>query len=300
MLYGKKSALGIAGDVLNITILSLFTFLCFYPFWYMLIYTLSDESLVARGVYFIPQGFSLFNIIKVLEMKGIALAFLISVLRTSIGTATAVLGCAFLAYLFTKREMPMRSFFYRALIITMYVSGGLIPGYLLNRMYGLLNTFWIYIIPGMISAYYVLLIKTFIESLPPSLEESAIIDGAGYGRVFVSIILPLSKPIIATISVFAAVGHWNSWFDSHIYISNEKLWTLQYLLYRFLNESQRIAQMLQKDTNIAAARAAMQQVLTPKGVRMTITLFVTIPIFLVYPFAQRFFVKGIMIGAIKG
>ena len=266
----------------------------------MLIYSLSDPSEALKGVYFVPRGITMFNIIKVLELKGIGQALLMSVLRTVSGTIVVMMCCSFLAYLFTKQEMPLRSFFYRAIIITMYASGGLIPTYLLMRLYGLNNTFFIYILPSAVSAYNVVLIKTFVESLPPSLEESAIIDGAGYTRVYWNIILPLSKPIIATIAVFAAVMHWNSWFDTHIYITDNNLITVQYLLYKFLNESNRIAEILKQSTNIHDVQATTSQVLTPKGVRMTVTLLATIPIFLAYPFAQRFFVQGIMIGAIKG
>lgn len=300
MIRGKRTIGGTTADIAIILVTGLFTLLCIYPFWYMLIYAISDPAEIAKGVYFLPRGISMFNIIKVLELKGIGQALLISILRTVSGTVIVVICCSFLAYLFTKQEMPLRSVIYRGLIITMYASGGLIPTYLLMRAYGLYNTFFVYIIPGAVSAYNTILIKTYIESLPPSLEESAIIDGAGYVRVYSSIILPLSKPIIATIAVFAAVGHWNSWFDTHIYISNDKLVTLQYLLYKFLSETQRIADMLKQSTNVADAKVAMNQVLTPKGVRMTVTLIATIPIFLVYPFAQRYFVQGIMIGAIKG
>jgi len=300
MIKGKKTYGGISADAAIIAITGLLTLLCLYPFWYMLIYSLSDPSEALKGVYIVPRGITMFNIIKVLELKGIGQALLISVLRTISGTAVIVMCCSFLAFLFTKHEMPLRSFFYRAIIITMYASGGLIPTYLLMRVYGINNTFLIYILPSAVSAYYVVLIKTFVESLPPSLEESAIIDGAGYTRVYWSIILPLSKPIIATISVFAAVTHWNSWFDTHIYITDNNLVTLQYLLYKFLNESNRIAEILKQSTNIQDVQASASQVLTPKGVRMTVTLLATIPIFLVYPFAQRFFVQGIMIGAIKG
>jgi len=300
MLRGKRTIGGVTGDAFIYLFTATFTFICFYPFWYMLIYALSDPAKVAQGVYFIPRGFSMFNIVKVLQLKGISAALYVSVARTASGTALTLLSCSFLAYLFTKEEMPLRSFFYRLTVVTMYVSGGMISYYLLIKAYGLFNTFWVYIIPGAVSAYYVILIKTFVESLPPSLEESAIIDGAGYIRVYLSIILPLSKPIIATIAVFAAVGHWNSWFDTHIYISNEKLITLQYLLYKFLSEAKRIADALKQSGSIQDAQKAAQQTLTPKGVRMTVTLLVTIPIFLAYPFAQRFFVKGIMIGAIKG
>jgi len=296
---GKRSVSGTVADIVIILITGIFTLLCLYPFWYIFIFTISDPNQVYRGVFLLPQGFSLFNIQSVLQLEGIGRALLMSVARAAAGTTLTVLSCSFLAYLFTKEAMPLRSFFYRAVIVTMYVSGGLIPTFLVLRAYGLLNTFWIYILPGAIGAFNVILVKTFIESLPESLEESATIDGAGYLRVFWHIILPLSKPILATIAVFAAVGHWNSFFDVHIYVRNDNLWTLQYLLWRYLNETQRIADMVMRG-DVAAAQAALGMTLTPRGVRMTVTLIATIPIFLVYPFAQRYFVKGIMIGAIKG
>ncbi len=152
----------------------------------------------------------------------------------------------------------------------------------------------------MISACNVVLIKTYIEQLPASLEESAKLDGAGYVTVFARIVMPLSKPIIATVVVFVAVGHWNSWFDNHIYTrGNENLTTLQYLLYNYLNEAQRVAEQIKNTSNIDGIEQ-MLAAISPKGVRMTITVLASLPIFLVYPFMQKHFVKGIMVGAVKG
>ncbi len=299
-MVGKKTVGGIVGDVLVHMILGIFALLCLYPFWYLIIYTFSDPNQAKLGVSFWFRGFSLYNMQQVLRLDGIGRAMFNSFLRTVLGTALTVVSCTFLGYVFTKEEMPARKFFYRALIVTMYVSGGLIPTYLIYRMYGLTNNFLVYILPSAVSAYNVILIKTFIEQLPASLEEAAMIDGAGYFKVFVRIIFPLSIPIVATIAIFSAVGQWNSWFDNHIYNSgNAALMTLQYQLYKFLNESQRIAELL-KQGNIKDIEAAVTQQLTPKGVRITTTLFAVIPIFLVYPFMQRYFIKGIMIGAVKG
>lgn len=297
----RKTPVGIFCDVLIYVVLGLFAFLCLYPFWYMLIYAISDPSKVGQGVYLLPNGLSLYNFEQVLKLKGIGTAFMISIFRTVFGSGLTVFSCAFLGYLFSKREMACRVFIYRALIVTMYVSGGLIPTYLLIKGYGLTDTFWVYILPSMVSAYYVILIKTFIEQLPASLEEAAMIDGAGYFTVFIKVIFPLCIPIVAAIAIFAAVGQWNSWFDNHIYISNEKLTCLQYLLYKFLNESQRIADMLKAgELNMTNAQSTVSQQLTPKAVRITVTIFASIPIFMVYPFMQRYFIKGIMIGAVKG
>ena len=249
---------------------------------------------------FLPRGFSFSNYRDIFELQGFFHALLISVLRTVLGTAGAVLSCSFLGYLFTKNEMPARKWVYRFLILTMYVNGGMISTFIVIKSYGLLNNFWVYILPMLISAYNIVLIKTYVEQLPQSLEESARLDGAGYVRVFTAIILPLSKPIIATVAVFVAVGQWNSWFDNHIYTrGTESLTTLQYLLYNYLNEAQRLAEQIKNSVN-SGGISQMVSTISSKGVRMTITVLASLPIFLVYPFMQKYFVKGIMVGAVKG
>jgi putative aldouronate transport system permease protein len=193
--------------------------------------------------------------------------------------------------------MYFRKFIYRFVILTMYVGGGLIPTYLVMRYLGLRNNFLVYILPGAVSAYYVILIKTFIEQLPESLEESAKIEGAGTFTCWFKIIMPLSKPILATIVVFAMVGQWNSWFDAMIYMTRDDLKPLQLILYEYLQEAQRLSDRIKEGLE---SGTAVKMSLTPDTVRMTVTAVITIPILLVYPFMQRYFVKGIMIGAVKG
>lgn len=297
----KESRSRIAFQIFNYLLMLLITFICIYPFWHIVVYTFSKDSLVVTNPpVLLPRGFTLENYKNILEISGIFPAFLVSVLRTLVGTLAAVISCSFLGFLFTKEEMPFRKFLYRFLILTMYINGGMIASYIVMKSYGLLNTFWVYILPMTISAYNIVLIKTYMEQLPPSLEESAKLDGAGYITVFTKIILPLSKPIIATVAVFVAVGHWNAWFDNHIYTrGNENLTTLQYLLYNYLNEAQRLAEQV-KNASGTAGIAQMQEAISPKGIRMTITVIASLPIFLVYPFMQKYFVKGIMVGAVKG
>jgi ABC-type glycerol-3-phosphate transport system permease component len=259
--------------------------------------------LVDLGVVLLPRGLTLFNYHEVFALKGILHSVLVSTARTLIGTLATVFSCSLLGYLFTKREMPARSFLYRTLVITMYVSGGLIPYFLMCRAYGLVNNFLVYILPSMVSAYNVILIKTFIEQLPASIEESAMLDGASTFTLFARIIFPLSMPIVATIAVFSAVGQWNSWFDNYIFNgTNDKLKTLQLLLYNVLSEASRLATMLRdRSSSISGIEELQKQMaITPTGVKMTITMLVTLPILAVYPFMQRFFVKGIMLGAVKG
>lgn len=285
----------------NYLLMLLITFICIYPFWYIIIYSFSEPGLVdVNPPVFLPRGFSFSNYRDIFELQVFFHALLISVLRTVLGTAGAVLSCSFLGYLFTKNEMPARKWVYRFLILTMYVNGGMISTFIVIKSYGLLNNFWVYILPMLISAYNIVLIKTYVEQLPQSLEESARLDGAGYVRVFTAIILPLSKPIIATVAVFVAVGQWNSWFDNHIYTrGTESLTTLQYLLYNYLNEAQRLAEQIKNSVN-SGGISQMVSTISSKGVRMTITVLASLPIFLVYPFMQKYFVKGIMVGAVKG
>ena len=288
----------VAFNIFNYALFGLFTFMCIYPLWYIFIYAVSEPAKSAvETVILWPLGFSLRNLEQTLQMEGIFRSILLSVARTVLGTCCTVFSCTLLGYVFTKQHFPARTFLYRMLIVTMYVSGGMIPTYLVYRAYGLLNSFWVYIIPSMISAYYVILIKTFIESIPISLEESARLDGASYFTVLTRIIFPMSKPIVATIAVYAAVGQWNAWFDNHIYnFATKELEVLQYKLYKFLNEADRLAKELQESSQ----EINIEDLLTPFGLRMTVTLITVIPILLVYPFLQRYIVKGIMIGAVKG
>ena len=270
--------------------------LCLYPFYYLLIYSLSDPSEVSRGIYLLPRGFTLENYTQVLKLPGIFRAVLISTSRTIVGTIFSVVGCMLYAYILTKKELPFRKIIYRMTIITMYVGGGLIPTYIVLKSYGFINSFWVYVIPGAISAFNVVLCKTYIEQLPEVLEESAMIDGAGYFTRFLKIVMPLSKSIAATIALFAAVAQWNSWFDNYLYVFKSELSTLQYILYMYLTQVQNALKQLQESSLASMSNV----VLTPESVRVTVTMLVTIPIILVYPFVQKHFVKGIMIGAVKG
>ncbi|HBP38551.1 MAG TPA: ABC transporter permease [Clostridiales bacterium] len=284
-------------NVFNISILLIFTFLCLYPFYYMLIYSFSDPLESLKGIGFLPRHFTLSNYAKVFQLQSIPQAALISIFRTAVGSLATLICSSFFAYLVSKPQMYWRKFIYRGTIITMYVSGGLIPTFLTINFYGLRDSLLVYFLPSMVAAFFVVLIKTFVESIPASLEESATIDGAGILKCWWHIIFPLSKPISATILVFSMVGQWNSWFDAHIYVNNTNLHPLSYVLYKYLQESSTIAKLIAMINKNAAFNEIS---LTPASVRMTITAVVTIPILIVYPFMQRFFVKGIMLGAIKG
>lgn len=290
----KKSAADVTFDLTNGFLMIVIFLLCLYPFYYVLIYSLSDPTEAQKGVYLLPRAFTLINYSRIFQLPGIANAAVISFARMVLGTIITVVCCSMFAYLVSKREMYLHKLLYRLLVITMYFNSGLIPWYLTMKMYHLNNSFLLYIIPSGISAFNVILIKTFVEQLPASLEESAKLDGAGYFTIFWRIIFPLSKPIVATIAVFSAVGQWNSWFDNYILVLDSHLQTLQLILYDYLNQASTLAQ----DPDLTHAMSNYH--FTPQAISMTITMVVTFPILFIYPFMQRYFVKGIMIGAIKG
>ena len=199
---------------------------------------------------------------------------------------------SYAAYIFTKQNMWGHKVWYRFVVVTMYFSAGMIPIYMNNRLLGLTNTFWIYVIPLCVSVYNMVLVKTSIEAMSPELEESAYLDGAGYLTRFFRIVLPLQGPILATVSLFTAVNQWNDFFTTQMYVTNTKLYTLQFLLYELLNQVTAAADQIANENPYAT--------ITPVGIRLTLTAIVTIPIICVYPFVQKFYVKGIMVGAVKG
>lgn len=294
----RRSPLERATYGLNVALLVLFAILCFYPFYYLVIYSLSDSGQASQGmITLLPKGFTLENYRQVLHIPEIPRAFLVSASRSVLGATITIVCCSFFAYLVSRPEMYGRKFVYRLLIITMYVGGGLIPTYLVYREYGLRNNYLVYLLPSALSAYNVVLIKTYMESIPASLEESALLDGAEIGSCFWRIIFPLSIPIVMAVFIFSLVGQWNSWFDAHIYMTKRAdLFPLQYILYRYLSQAQQLADRLLSDVG----QNVDQIVLTPESVRMTVTVVALIPIMMAYPFLQRFFIKGIMIGAVKG
>lgn len=285
-------------DIVNITAFTIFMILCVFPFYYLLINTISDNDLVNRGlIMWVPKGIHFKNYLALRSINDLGKSFVVTVTRTIFGTALMVGISGFAGYLVTRQKMWKRRFWYRFLIITMYFNAGLIPWYLNMLMLGLTNSYWAYIIPGVVAPYNIILVKTYIESLPAELEESAFLDGAGTMKVFLKIIWPLSKPILATIAIFGAVGNWNSFQDSLILMSgNPSLYTLQHRLYIYLNSTSNLGAMMSE----GASGALIRNQLTGKIIKYTISMVSVIPILLVYPFMQRHFVKGIMLGAVKG
>lgn len=275
-----------------------FAFVTLYPFWIVIINSFSTpNAVVGNMAVILPRKFSVINFVEVFKQNNILNPILISVSRTIVGTATGVMANTMLAYGLSRPKLPLGKLMYRIMVLSMYVSAGLIPAYVTLVNYGFKNTFWVYIIPGMVSAYNMILIKTYIESLPGEVEESALIDGAGYFTLFFRIILPMIVPILATIATFTAVGQWNSWADNLYYNPNTKLKTLQLFMLEFIQSKSRSVAEMQR---LSSEQLKEELQVNATSIRMAVTVITVAPIMCVYPFAQKYFTKGIMLGAVKG
>ncbi len=297
----RKRRLGDLGfNTFNYAIFIIFALICIFPFYYLFISTISDNELVRTGqITLLPEGVHLDNYIALANVNGLWQSLGVSVSRTVIGTAVMVFASALLGYLVTKKEMYGRKIIYRLVVATMYFNAGIIPSYMNMEMLGLTNNFLVYIVPGIMAAFNIVLVKTYIESIPASLEESAQMDGAGYFTRFFRIVLPLTKPILATVAIFGAVGHWNSFIDSMLYMSGRPdLYTLQYRLYIYMNSTSNLGTLM--SSGGVVAENVLSQTLNMRSIQLTVAMFTIIPILLVYPFMQRYFQKGIMIGSVKG
>jgi putative aldouronate transport system permease protein len=287
---------GATFQIINGIFLGFVACLCLYPFWYVIIYSISDPKEAMKGLYFLPRSLTAANYIKVFQASDIMRAAFVSTARTLIGTVGTVLCCALFAYGVSKSELPFRKLMYRGTVLMMYIGIGLIPVYITYRKLGLTNNFLVYILPNLVSPFLIVLAKTFFEQLPKELEESAKIDGAGYFRIFWKIVLPVATPILATISIFQAVYLWNSYYDNlYFAFSNARLTTLPLVLFNYINQSLSSA--------VAGGRNALRAAgptVSPTSIRMTVTVITTLPVLIVYPFFQRYFLKGLLVGAVKG
>lgn len=295
------SASDISFNIVNYLLFGLFTLICVYPFYYLIINTISANDLSSNGmINFFPKSLHLSNYKQVFQLTGLPKAALISTARTVLGTICTVLASAFLGFMFTQEKMWGRKTWYRFIIITMYFNAGLIPMFITMKTLHLTNTFWVYVIPAIVQPFNIILVKTYIESIPRSLQEAAEVDGAGILKIFWKIILPTCTPILATVAIFAAVAQWNSFQDTLIYITDQALYSLQYLLYTYINQASSLAAMVKSNSGTALNMAALATQQTPTSIRMTVSVIVVLPILFIYPMFQRFFVKGIMIGSVKG
>ncbi|UNK17407.1 carbohydrate ABC transporter permease [Paenibacillus sp. N3/727] len=280
-------------------ILALLAFSTFYPFWNAAVISFNKGADTALGgITFWPREFTLENYKIVFNDERLLNGFYISVMRTVVGTIASIITTAILAYGMTKKELIGRKYYMILCIITMYFSGGLIPSFLLIRSLGLMDTFWVFIIPSLVSVWNMIIFKTFFQGLPGGLEESAKIDGCGNWGTFFRIVLPLSGPVIATLSLFTAVNHWNDWFYPSIYINNENLLPIQTMLKQILNTNIVSDQIGNLDSAAQGQLQKMQSV-TSKSLSMATMMIATLPIIMVYPFVQKYFVKGVLVGSLK-
>ncbi len=263
-----------------------------YPFLNVLAISLNDSMDTMRNVNFIiPRKFTLSNYTYIFRENNLGGAFLMSVAKTVVGVVIGVICTSMLAYVLSRKDFYFNKLFTILFIITMYISGGMIPEYLLlTRTLKLGNNFWVYIIPGIIWVYNVVLMRSFIEGLPIALQEAAKLDGANDFTIWYKVILPLCTPSIATVALFIAVGQWNSFMDTYLYARD--LPTLQYVLYEIMEQA-----TIQIDPH--AVSSQMTNAVSPMSVRMAITIVATVPILVVYPFLQKYFVGGMTLGAVK-
>lgn len=283
-----------AFDVVNTSILIALCITIIVPFLHLLSLSLSPSYVATKGgLHLLPTDITLDNYKSVIENRYLWNSYKNTILRTIVGTAAQLFFTALSAYALSKPYFPHRSFWTFFIVFTMFFSGGMIPNYLLIKKLHLFDTFAVMILPNLIGAYNLVLMRNFFSSLPEELEESCMIDGAGRFTIFFRIVLPCSKPILATVSLWLAVAHWNSWFDVLLYINDTDRYCLQNVLRRILLEG--TMQFLDIDSTVNDVTQ-----ISTEGLKAATTFAAVIPIMCVYPFIQKYFVKGIMVGSLKG
>ncbi|ROR30389.1 putative aldouronate transport system permease protein [Mobilisporobacter senegalensis] len=294
----KKSIKDRVVDGLIICVLLLIVIVTIYPFLNVLAISFNDANdTIKGGIHIFPRVFTLRNYEEVFKDPILITAFINSVIRTILGAGLGVISTMMVSYVISRKDFFARKVVANIFAVTMYISGGMIPEFLLMKEMGMINSFTVYILPGIIGVYYIYIVRSFIDGLPSALQEAACIDGANDLQIFTRIILPLCKPVMATIGLYYAVSHWNSWFDTYIYNSSDSnLTTLQYELMKVLNNSNTAAsgQMLRMKQQAQTVHA-----ISPQSIRMAITIVATVPILVVYPFVQKYFVQGMTLGAVK-
>jgi putative aldouronate transport system permease protein len=300
-MYTKsKIKAGFSEQVLQIMIYCILITLCLViilPCINIVALSFNDGKDAAKGgIYFWTRVFTLENYSEVFRDGKIMTAYTITIARTSIGTVLSLLVTSFAAYSLKEKELPGRKIITMLITFTMLFGGGMIPTYIQFNKLGLINNFWVYVVPGLVSVTYLLMMRTFFESIPDSLEESAKLDGCGYFKIYGKIMMPLSKPVIAVVALYTAVNHWNDWFSGAFYMRSSDLWPVQTVLQQMLSR----AMATKEVTTVAQAIAQNTNAVTSDSLKMAAVVITTVPILLVYPFAQKYFAKGAMIGAVKG
>lgn len=286
-------------DVVIYLILGIIVFIMVFPFWNAIVLSFNEgRDAQLGGIYFWPRKFTLDNYAKVITDSTIWNAFFISVLRAVLGVGTTILVTGLFSYAISKPYLKFRKFYLILVMVSMYFAGGLIPTYLTVKGLGLLNNFLVYIVMWMFNAFYALVFLSFFKGIPAALVESAKIDGAGEWRIFFRMILPLSKPVVAAVSLFVAVNHWNAWYDNMLYVKNPQLNTLSFLFVKMIQAQQAME-------NFASTAGINDISVTASSVSSTTLSLATmmvavVPVMCVYPFVQKYFTSGIMIGSVKG
>lgn len=278
-------------DVFNTTIMTIFMLMCIYPLVYVLAGSFNQGAdYAAGGIYFLPRLFTFENYKVVLTNKGLWQGYLVTISRTVLGTSTALIFTSIVAYAMSRPNLKFKPIFYWINIFTMFFGGGLIPYFLIIRMIGLYNHFLVYIIPALYSVYNMIIFSSFFRSISEELHEAALMDGANEFRIYWQIYLPLSKPVLATVALWLAIGHWNSYFDTMIYTHSPNLQTLQYFLLK----------AIQTATLTEGMPAEMMLRLSPKTLSLAAIIISMIPVLFFFPFVRKNFQSGIMIGSLKG
>jgi putative aldouronate transport system permease protein len=292
----QKRRLGdLSFDVFNTVLMGVVLVVTSYPFIYILCTSLSRPEFLDGRLLIFPRGFTLDSYVACFQSANVLGGMVVSIERTLAGALSTVFVTSMLAYVMSKKYLVGHKFFTRFLILTMYFNSGLIPVYVLMSQLHLSGTFWVYIVPNLVNVFELVLVRTYIESLPPEVDEAARIDGANDYVVLFRIVLPLCMPVLAAILLFEAIGQWNAFTDTLLYnTSNEKLHTMQYVLMTFLYTTATNVQIAH------SAGSATPKMYSSQSLRMSMTILTVVPIFLVYPFLQKYFVKGLLVGAIKG
>ncbi len=290
----KMSKADIAFYTFNSIFMAVFVIVTLYPVLNTLAISFNDGLDALRGgIYLLPRKFSVKNYITVFKKDDLLVGAYVSVARTVVGTALSLIACAILAFIVSRKNFLFAKQLSLFWVVTMYVNGGMIPVFLLYKGLHLTNSFWVYVIPGMVSAFNMLVIRTYMNGIPDSFEESAQLDGAGYTTIFLNIISPLCKPVYATVALFVAVYQWNSWFDVMLYNRmSDKLTTLQYELMKLL------ASVTSQSTSAQSMKNSTSSI-TPTSIRAAASIVTMLPIICVYPFLQQYFVSGLTLGGVK-
>lgn len=304
MVKSKKNKIktltagGIVFDIFNILLMLFLCVITLYPYINQIAISLNDGADTAYGgITIFPRVFTLVNYKAALTSTGFGLAFAVSVARVASGTLISLFVTLLCAYVLTKKELPFRRLISNILVIPMFIAPGIIPNYIILRNLHVLNTFWVYILPSAFSFYNMVVMRTYLEGLPKSLDEAALVDGANELQILAKVYLPLCKPMLATLALWVMVMHWNDWTTTLYYINRKELYTLQFIMMQVVKESETVQKMASE--MIASGQDMTGIMPTPESVKAATLIIVTFPIICIYPFFQKYFVKGVTLGAVK-